>query len=103
MPARSRMQAVAPTRGFGRGRMPPCMGPWQQPVAPCSRPGHGWPALRGGWPPLLLVAFAAKMQQEHVEQFYYPHDGSLQWNSSKLITQLLCRGREENRRGRPKL
>ncbi|RWV98139.1 hypothetical protein GW17_00039035 [Ensete ventricosum] len=34
----------------------------------------------------------------------YPHDGSLQRNSSNLISQLLRRGREENRRrGRPKL
>ncbi|RZS00198.1 hypothetical protein BHM03_00029860 [Ensete ventricosum] len=27
---------------------------------PWPRPGHGWPTLHGAWPPLLLVAFAAK-------------------------------------------
>ncbi|RZR72059.1 hypothetical protein BHM03_00010138 [Ensete ventricosum] len=47
---RPRMLAVAPTRGFGRGRTAPCRGPWQQPAAPYSRPGHGWPTLHGGWP-----------------------------------------------------
>ncbi|RWW72730.1 hypothetical protein BHE74_00019444 [Ensete ventricosum] len=33
----------------------------------------GWPCIGAGrgWPPLLLAAFAAKMQQEHVEGFYW--------------------------------
>ncbi|RZS00952.1 hypothetical protein BHM03_00030741 [Ensete ventricosum] len=38
-----------------------------------------------------------------VSSLAYLHDGSLQQNSSNLTSQLLRRGREENRRGRPKL
>ncbi|RRT54461.1 hypothetical protein B296_00037360 [Ensete ventricosum] len=60
---RPRMLAAAPTRGFDRGRSPPCWEPLPQTTAPCNRPGHGWPALHRGWPPLLLAAFAAKTQQ----------------------------------------
>ncbi|RRT31784.1 hypothetical protein B296_00055449 [Ensete ventricosum] len=44
------MLAVAPARGFGRGRLPPCREPWPQPAAPCSWPGRGWTTLHRGWP-----------------------------------------------------
>ncbi|RZS13391.1 hypothetical protein BHM03_00044973 [Ensete ventricosum] len=64
---RPRMLEVAPTSGFGHGQLPPYRGPRPQSVAPCSRPGRGWPALHGGWPPLRLAAFAVKTQQERVE------------------------------------
>ncbi|RZR75422.1 hypothetical protein BHM03_00056961 [Ensete ventricosum] len=41
--------------------------PWPQPVdplhGPSPQPAHGRLALYGGWPPLLLAAFAAKIQQ----------------------------------------
>ncbi|RRT62683.1 hypothetical protein B296_00018298 [Ensete ventricosum] len=43
------MLAAALARGFGRGRSPPCRGPWPQPAAPSSKPGLGWPALLRGW------------------------------------------------------
>ncbi|RWW03168.1 hypothetical protein GW17_00033689, partial [Ensete ventricosum] len=59
---RPRMLAAALASSFGRGRPPPCRGAWLQQIAPCSRPDRGWPALHGGWPPLLLAAFAAKTQ-----------------------------------------
>ncbi|RWV82801.1 hypothetical protein GW17_00055664 [Ensete ventricosum] len=47
---RLRMLAAAPARGFGRGWLPPCRGPWLQSAAPCSQPGRGWPALHVSWP-----------------------------------------------------
>ncbi|RZR94537.1 hypothetical protein BHM03_00023236 [Ensete ventricosum] len=40
--------------GPGRSQPPPCKGPWPW-------PGLGWSALHGGWPPLLLAAFATKI------------------------------------------
>ncbi|RRT32168.1 hypothetical protein B296_00040359 [Ensete ventricosum] len=73
---------------------PLCRGPWLQPVASlqgalakvgrdCRRPGRGRPTI------LLLTAFVAKMQQEHIERFYTIQSHHI--------------GREENRRWRPKL
>ncbi|RWV78666.1 hypothetical protein GW17_00060325, partial [Ensete ventricosum] len=41
--------------GPASSRPPPCRGPW-------LRPGRGWPALHGGWSPLLLTAFTAKTE-----------------------------------------
>ncbi|RZS26791.1 hypothetical protein BHM03_00060178 [Ensete ventricosum] len=43
-------------------RLSPLTGfPWPQSVAPLKGGlGRGWSALHGGWPPLLLAAFAVK-------------------------------------------
>ncbi|RWV93843.1 hypothetical protein GW17_00043669 [Ensete ventricosum] len=57
------MLVAAPSRGFGRGRPPPCYEPWLQPIAPCSRPGHGWPALHGGWPEIYILLFQIWMEK----------------------------------------
>ncbi|RWV78189.1 hypothetical protein GW17_00060875 [Ensete ventricosum] len=59
MPAGGRACWRLPLQGgFGRGRSPPYRAPWPQPSAPCNRPDRGWPALLGGWPPLLLAVIA---------------------------------------------
>ncbi|RRT33966.1 hypothetical protein B296_00047710 [Ensete ventricosum] len=64
----------------GRSRSPPCRGPW-------PRPGRGWPI------------WMVKMKEVKRSPLWrYPHGGSLQRNSSKLISQLLHRGRDENTR-----
>ncbi|RRT44212.1 hypothetical protein B296_00050430, partial [Ensete ventricosum] len=68
------------------GRLPPLMGatglPFGLALAASSRPlagglsrglaVGGWPCIGAGhgWTHLLLAAFAAKTQQEHVERFY---------------------------------
>ncbi|RWV76790.1 hypothetical protein GW17_00062488 [Ensete ventricosum] len=52
LPLQERMLAVAPARGFGRGRPPPYRGPWLQPVDPCSQPFMG--AVVAGRPSSLL-------------------------------------------------
>ncbi|RRT31444.1 hypothetical protein B296_00054399, partial [Ensete ventricosum] len=43
----------------------------------------GWPCMGAGrgWPPLLLAAFAAKIQQERVERFY-----TIQYHHTKFKT-----------------
>ncbi|RWV81803.1 hypothetical protein GW17_00056745, partial [Ensete ventricosum] len=79
------MRVAAPCKGPGRSRSCPrtaaapaggrpsctmamrvaalCRGPGRSRRPPCRWPGHAWL-------PLLLIAFAAKTQQERVERFY---------------------------------
>ncbi|RWV77146.1 hypothetical protein GW17_00062071 [Ensete ventricosum] len=50
------------TGGLGRNRLPLAAG-----LAVGGQPCMG---VGRGWPPLLLAAFAAKTQQEHIKRFY---------------------------------
>ncbi|RZR96084.1 hypothetical protein BHM03_00025045 [Ensete ventricosum] len=112
--------------GLGRSRSPLCRGPcrsrppfawgalattgrhlqvaWPQPAAPLQVAGRPCKEVGRGhaWLPLARASFAIRMEKmKEVKRpplSWYSHDGSLQRNSSNLISQLLRRGREENRR-----
>ncbi|RWV78833.1 hypothetical protein GW17_00060128, partial [Ensete ventricosum] len=57
----------------------------------------GKPTTRRSYIPVFQFRME-KMKEVKRPLWRYPHDGSLQRNSSNLILQLLLRGREENRR-----
>ncbi|RWV88366.1 hypothetical protein GW17_00049556 [Ensete ventricosum] len=75
----------------------------------CSRPCRGLPWLAAPTKGLAEVDCPYPHCMERMKKvkrpplYLYPHDGSLQRNSSNQISQLLRRGREENRRGWQKL
>ncbi|RZS23259.1 hypothetical protein BHM03_00056159 [Ensete ventricosum] len=76
------LQVAVPAGDASACRRPPCgllplagaAGlPFGLALAAANRPlggGLGRGLAMGGWPPLLLAAFAAKTQQERIEQFY---------------------------------
>ncbi|RWV79702.1 hypothetical protein GW17_00059119 [Ensete ventricosum] len=106
--------------GVCRGSRPLRLGRWRQPLAgwpqpfvlagllpllvatPCRGPGHSRPPLQGGWPEIIYLCILDPDGEDEGGQasssLAVSTDGSLERNSSNLISQLLHRGREENRR-----
>ncbi|RWV99745.1 hypothetical protein GW17_00037331 [Ensete ventricosum] len=91
--------AVAPAGGN-----PLRAGCWQPPlagepwVASCRQAASGPLRARRLYIPAFQIGMEKMKEVKRIPLLRYPHNGSLQRNSSNLISQLLRRGKEENKR-----